>query len=28
MIFDEEWCRPFDNSRKGLNLGEGAGFLV
>lgn len=28
MIFDDAWCRPFDNSRKGLNLGEGAGFLV
>ena len=28
MIFDDEWCKPFDNSRKGLNLGEGAGFLV
>lgn len=28
MIFDEEWCRPFDESRKGLNLGEGAGFIV
>lgn len=28
MIFDDTWCRPFDNSRKGLNLGEGAGFLV
>jgi 3-oxoacyl-[acyl-carrier-protein] synthase-1 len=28
MIFDDEWCRPFDESRKGLNLGEGAGFLV
>lgn len=28
MIFDEAWCRPFDESRKGLNLGEGAGFLV
>ena len=28
MIFDEQWCRPFDDSRKGLNLGEGAGFLV
>lgn len=28
MIFDDEWCRPFDASRKGLNLGEGAGFLV
>lgn len=28
MIFDDEWCRPFDESRRGLNLGEGAGFLV
>lgn len=28
MIFDDEWCRPFDENRKGLNLGEGAGFLV
>lgn len=28
MIFDDEWCRPFDDTRKGLNLGEGAGFLV
>ena len=28
MIFDDEWCKPFDDSRKGLNLGEGAGFLV
>lgn len=28
MIFDEQWCRPFDESRKGLNLGEGAGFIV
>lgn len=28
MIFDEAWCRPFDETRKGLNLGEGAGFLV
>ncbi|MNJ83457.1 3-oxoacyl-[acyl-carrier-protein] synthase 2 [compost metagenome] len=28
MIFDDEWCRPFDETRKGLNLGEGAGFLV
>ncbi|TSJ46462.1 beta-ketoacyl-[acyl-carrier-protein] synthase family protein [Fluviicola chungangensis] len=28
MIFDEEWCRPFDETRKGINLGEGAGFLV
>lgn len=28
MIFDENWCKPFDEERKGLNLGEGAGFLV
>jgi len=28
MILDREECRPFDRSRKGLNLGEGAGFLV
>ncbi len=28
MIFDDEWCRPFDESRKGLNLGEGAGYIV
>lgn len=28
MIFDDEWCRPFDETRKGLNLGEGAGFVV
>lgn len=28
MILDSEPCRPFDASRAGLNLGEGAGFLV
>jgi 3-oxoacyl-(acyl-carrier-protein) synthase len=28
MILDDEPCRPFDASRKGLNLGEGAGFVV
>ncbi len=28
MILDKEHCRPFDESRTGLNLGEGAGFLV
>jgi 3-oxoacyl-[acyl-carrier-protein] synthase-1 len=28
MILDKERCRPFDASRAGLNLGEGAGFVV
>lgn len=28
MILDKEHCRPFDQSRAGLNLGEGAGYLV
>jgi len=28
MILDREPCRPFDETRSGLNLGEGAGFLV
>ncbi len=27
-VLDEKVCRPFDNSRNGLNLGEGAGYLV
>lgn len=28
MILDKTPCRPFDASRAGLNLGEGAGFVV
>jgi 3-oxoacyl-(acyl-carrier-protein) synthase len=28
MILDSAPCRPFDASRSGLNLGEGAGFVV
>ncbi len=28
MILDEHPCRPFDHHRAGLNLGEGAGYLV
>lgn len=28
MILDKEPCRPFDDTRAGLNLGEGAGYLV
>jgi 3-oxoacyl-(acyl-carrier-protein) synthase len=27
MILDTDPCRPFSNDRKGLNLGEGAGFV-
>ncbi len=28
MILDHELCKPFDDNRKGLNLGEGAGYVV
>lgn len=28
MILDKEPCRSFDDTRAGLNLGEGAGYLV
>lgn len=28
MILDREFCKPFDENRKGLNLGEGAGYVV
>lgn len=28
MILDEEPCKPFDANRRGLNLGEGAAYLV
>lgn len=27
-ILDKELCRPFDDTRAGLNLGEGAGYIV
>ncbi len=27
-ILDKDQCKPFDKNRKGLNLGEGAGFVV
>jgi 3-oxoacyl-(acyl-carrier-protein) synthase len=27
-ILDTELCKPFDENRKGLNLGEGAAYLV
>lgn len=28
MILDKVRCRPFDAERSGLNLGEGAGYLI
>ena len=28
MILDREPCQPFDANRRGLNLGEGAGYLL
>jgi 3-oxoacyl-[acyl-carrier-protein] synthase-1 len=28
MILDKDHCKPFDRDREGLNLGEGAGFVV
>jgi 3-oxoacyl-[acyl-carrier-protein] synthase II len=28
MILDKEPCRPFDDTRAGLNLGEGAAYIV
>ena len=28
MILDHKKCQPFDENRRGLNLGEGAGYIV
>ncbi|HVM88394.1 MAG TPA: beta-ketoacyl-[acyl-carrier-protein] synthase family protein [Puia sp.] len=28
MILDRDFCKPFDEKRRGLNLGEGAGYVV
>ncbi|MCI0444247.1 beta-ketoacyl-[acyl-carrier-protein] synthase family protein, partial [bacterium] len=28
MILDKEHCRPFDKTRDGLNLGEGAAYVI
>lgn len=28
MLLEKAHCRPFDKERKGLNLGEGAGYVI
>jgi 3-oxoacyl-(acyl-carrier-protein) synthase len=28
LILDKEFCKPFDEHREGLNLGEGSGYVV
>jgi 3-oxoacyl-[acyl-carrier-protein] synthase-1 len=28
MILDRQYCQPFDQNRRGLNLGEGAGYVL
>jgi len=28
MILDNQYCQPFDADRRGLNLGEGAGYIT
>ncbi|QQL49388.1 beta-ketoacyl-[acyl-carrier-protein] synthase family protein [Mucilaginibacter ginkgonis] len=28
MILDRDLCKPFDQDRRGLNIGEGAGYVV
>ncbi len=28
MILDKQLCQPFDENRRGLNMGEGAGYIV
>jgi 3-oxoacyl-(acyl-carrier-protein) synthase len=28
MILTDEYCKPFDQNRKGLNLGEGSAYIV
>jgi 3-oxoacyl-(acyl-carrier-protein) synthase len=28
MILDQQYCQPFDENRRGLNLGEGSGYVV
>lgn len=28
QILDKQPCQPFDNNRRGLNLGEGAGYVL
>lgn len=28
MIYSDEFCQPFDDNRKGLNLGEAAAYII
>ncbi len=28
MIYSDDWVKPFDENRNGLNLGEGGGFIL
>ena len=28
MVLDDQYCKPFDEKRNGLNLGEGAAYIV
>ena len=28
MVYSDDWCEPFSENRTGLNLGEGAAYLI